>query len=119
MAKITDPDLLAQGVEVNFITGSKLIKLNPLGDLVPKDGITMQALYSFTKEQWRTDNNLIKFPFPFISITAEQFELVNGWNISGSISDPSSSKSISISGIDTRSGFKKRSKSKPYFKSTP
>lgn len=94
MAKITDPDLLAQGVEVQFITGSKLIKLTPIGDLTTKEGITMQALYSFTKEQWRTDNNLIKFAFPFTSITGEQFELINGWNLSGSLSDVSSSKSM-------------------------
>lgn len=94
MAKIIDPDLLNQGTEVQFITGSKLIKLNPTGNLTPKDGVSMQALYSFTKEQWRSDNNLIKFPFPFISITAEQFELINGWNISGSLNDPSSSKAM-------------------------
>ena len=94
MAKITDPDLLAQGVEVQFITGSKLIKLNPIGDLNTKDGVTMQALYSFTKEQWRTDSNLIKFAFPFISITSEQFELINGWDLSGSLSSVSSSKAM-------------------------
>ena len=94
MAKITDPDLLNQGTEVQFITGSKLIKLNPTGNLTPKDGVTMQALYSFAKEEWRTDANLIKYAFPFVSITSEQFELVNGWDISGSLTDTSSSKSM-------------------------
>lgn len=44
------------------------------------DGVSMQALYSFCKEEWRTlsDANmddLIKFVFPFESITREQFEL--------------------------------------------
>jgi hypothetical protein len=97
MAKITDPDNLNQSVEVEFITGSKLIKLNPAGNLEPYDGVTMQALYSFTKEEWLNDDNLIKFPFPFISITAEQFELFNGWDLSGSFEsllDPSSSKNM-------------------------
>lgn len=97
MAKITDPDLLAQGVEVQFITGSKLIKLIPAGDLVPYDGVTMQALYSFTKEEWLSDANLIKFPFPFISITGEQFEFINGWDLSGSyrsLTNSASSKNM-------------------------
>lgn len=43
------------------------------------DGVTLQALYSFTKEEWRLDDDLIKHPFPFIAITPEQFELVEGW----------------------------------------
>lgn len=97
MAKIVDPDDLNQGTEVEFITGSKLIKLNPAGNLEPYDGVTMQALYSFTKEEWLNDDNLIKFPFPFISITAEQFELINGWDLSGSylsLTDPSASKNM-------------------------
>lgn len=44
------------------------------------DGVAMQALYSFCKEEWRTLTNvnlvdLIKFIFPLESITREQFEL--------------------------------------------
>lgn len=44
------------------------------------DGVTMQALYSFCKEEWRTQSDasmddLIKFVFPLESITREQFEL--------------------------------------------
>ena len=57
------------------------------GDTNPSvaDGVLMQALYSFTKEEWRnnslddTVNNsgedLIKYTFPFVSITSEQFEI--------------------------------------------
>lgn len=87
MAKITDPDLLTQGTEIDFITGStKVIKLNRAGNL-SDDGVTMQALYSFIKEEWRDDSNLIKFNFPMISITSEQFELINTWDISGSYED--------------------------------
>ena len=46
------------------------------------DGVTMQALYSFLKEEWRSLDSslgnapdLIKFIFPLESITREQFEI--------------------------------------------
>lgn len=91
MAKITDPDLLNQGTEVDFITGSLAIKLNrgqgamtSSNGLASDAGVSLQTLYSFIKEEWKNDNNLIKFPFPMISITSEQFEFINGWNLSGS-----------------------------------
>lgn len=85
MAKILDPDLLNQGTEVEFLTGSRLIRLNQAGNL-STDGVSLQALYSFTKEEWKNDANLIKFPFPILSITSEQFEFINGWDLSGSAS---------------------------------
>ena len=66
MAKILDPDLLNQGTEVNFNTGSLLIELDPIGNLDAQDGVTLQALYSFTKEEWNSDDNLVKFGFPFV-----------------------------------------------------
>jgi len=87
MAKVVDPDNLNQGTEVEFITGSKVIKLNTAGNLVNvsgSDGVSFQTLYSFIKEEWKNDSNLIKFAFPMTSITSEQFELINGWNFSGS-----------------------------------
>ena len=82
MAKIVDPDDLNQGVEVTITPGaSGTITLNPgSGNLVYADGATGQAIYSFMKEEWKTDANLIKFPFPFIAITEEQFELIDAWN---------------------------------------
>jgi hypothetical protein len=94
MAKILDPDLLNQGVEVDFITGSLIIRINNAGNVVTNDGVAMQALYSFIKEEWNGDSNLVKFPFPMIAITSEQFEFINGWDISGSYSDQSSSKAL-------------------------
>lgn len=48
------------------------------------DGATLQSLYSFGKEEWRTDSmqynkdNLIKHEFPFEAITSEQFEVGGG-----------------------------------------
>lgn len=83
MAKITDPDDLAQGSEVTITTATKKIGLNIAGDLTT-DGVTLQCLYSFLKEEWKDDANLIKFDFPMISITNEMFELVNGWDFADS-----------------------------------
>jgi hypothetical protein len=82
MAKITDPDLLLQGQEVFFNTSTLKIQLyiGTASSTIDNGGVTLQALYSFSKEEWRTDNNLIKFPFPFVAITGEQFELTNGWD---------------------------------------
>jgi len=68
MPKIVDPDVLAQTVDVDS-TGSSAT-----------NGVTLQCLYSFTLEEWAVDANLIKFSFPFQPITAEQFELINGWS---------------------------------------
>lgn len=78
MAKIIDPDDLTQATEVVFDTTNKTIQLLVAGNL-STDGVTLQCLYSFIKEEWKNDNTLIKFPFPMIAITPEQFELINGW----------------------------------------
>jgi len=64
------------------------------GSSLSADGATEQALYSFSKEEWRNDgfngsilgsqstvaasDDLIKHEFPFEPITAEQFELGGG-----------------------------------------
>jgi hypothetical protein len=80
MPKIVDPDDLAQTSSVIFnfssptartidlatddISGSSLIEPTISGS---NTGVTLQALYSFCKEEWKTDNNLIKIPFPLIS----------------------------------------------------
>ena len=69
---------------VYFDTYSKKIWLIENGvtsgtNSLTDDGITLQAMYSFTKEEWKSDNFLIKFDFPFTAITPEQFEIVKGW----------------------------------------
>lgn len=46
---------------------------------VSDDGATLQAIYSFSKEEWKNDDNLIPHPFPFTAITPEQFELTDNW----------------------------------------
>ncbi len=88
MALITDPDLLEDSAaddgsqEVFINTTSKTIKLNVVGNL-STDGVTLKALYSFLKEEWRNDpntKNLAAFPFPMVPITDEAFEFVDGWD---------------------------------------
>lgn len=78
MALISDPDLLNQGVEVVITPSTKKIKLVVSGNL-SNDGVTGQCLYSFLKEEWKTDSTLIKYPFPMNSITNEQFEFIDDW----------------------------------------
>ncbi len=48
--------------------------------LLSVDGVVGQALYSFLKEEWKTDDDLIPFSFPMVAITPEQFEFTNNWN---------------------------------------
>ena len=45
------------------------------------DGVTLQALYSFLKEQWKNNDtdDFYRYKFPMEAITAEQFEFINGW----------------------------------------
>ncbi len=79
MALITDPDNLTQGVEVTINTSTKKIALSVAGNL-STDGVTLQALYSFLKEEWLSDSLLIPIKFPLLAITSRQFELINGWD---------------------------------------
>lgn len=92
MALITDPDLLNQSTqgtagtpdgEVFIDTGTKTIELIVFGNL-DNDGVTLKAVYSFLKEEWRTDADLIKFDFPMTPITDESMQIGvssrnNGW----------------------------------------
>ena len=72
MAKIVDPDFLRQTTEVVIDTAGKTIQLLVAGNLDDNNpgstsGATLQALYSFLKEEWKTDAALNKFKFPIIS----------------------------------------------------
>jgi hypothetical protein len=65
-----------------FVTASFEIR-EPTGGTIA-DGVTLQALYSFCKEEWRSDSaqfggdDLIRHTFPFEAITSEQFEIGGG-----------------------------------------
>jgi hypothetical protein len=84
MAKLVDPDDLNRNTEIRFNTGSnasgsKTIDLFLAGNLT-YDGVTGQCVYSKCKELWRTATDLIRFPFPIISITEKKFDIVNRWS---------------------------------------
>ena len=84
--KIVDPDLLVVGTELTIDTSAKTFTLNVAGNLVAKDGVTIQALYSKFVELW-TSATYNKYPFPMYTIDAKsgQFQFgfdgssYNGW----------------------------------------
>jgi hypothetical protein len=86
MAKLTDPDQLSVGTELSLDTSARTFTLNVTGNLVAKDGVTMQAVYSKFVELWTT-STYNKFPFPMYAIDAlsGQFQFgtdgqtYNGW----------------------------------------
>jgi hypothetical protein len=92
MALIIDPDFLHDaplstddGYEVFIDTANLQIELHTDGYL-STDGVALKCLYSFLKEEWRTDpnlKNLAAFPFPMTPITDESFEFIDGWNFDG------------------------------------
>jgi hypothetical protein len=92
MALITDPDFLDQSTQpgsgtpdgnVYINTTNRTIELIEFGDL-DSDGVTLRAVYSFLKEEWRSDSALIRFDFPMTPITDEAMQIGvssrnNGW----------------------------------------
>jgi len=82
MGKIIDLDDLNQGTEIVFDRTNKTIQLLVAGNL-STDGVTIQCVYSFCKDQWKTDANLIKQPFPMKAIdgpSGTQFDMIGGWD---------------------------------------
>ena len=87
MAKIIDPTDLTRssslanlGVDGNIWidVATKKISMAVFG-LLTTDGASLQAVYSYLKDEWKTDVDLIKFPFPITAITPEQFEFTDTW----------------------------------------
>lgn len=103
-AFISDPDELSATVkltnetrapasEVFIDTVAKEISLViDAANVLTEDGVTLKALYSFLKDRWLADADLIKFPFPMTPITDEQFEFYNGWNLNKSTTSGSASQ---------------------------
>jgi len=79
MAKITDPDLIAIDTEITLDTAAKTFTLNVAGDLVAKDGVTLQALYSFFVDTW-TNSAYNKFQFPMYCIDAKSGQFIFGFD---------------------------------------
>jgi hypothetical protein len=90
MAKLTDPDSLVVDTEITIDVSAKTFTLNVAGNLVAKDGVTIQALYSKFVELW-TSVTYNKYPFPMYAIDAKsgQFQFgtdgqtFNGWKPAG------------------------------------
>jgi hypothetical protein len=86
MAKIIDGDDLVVGTEITLDTSGKTFTLAAAGNLVAKDGVTLQALYSKFIKLWETAT-YNKYPFPMYAIDAlsGQFQFgtdggsYNGW----------------------------------------
>jgi hypothetical protein len=86
MPKITDGDDLNVGTEITIDTAAKTFTLVAAGNLVAKDGVTLQALYSKFIKLWET-STYNKYPFPMYAIDAlsGQFQFgfdggsYNGW----------------------------------------
>ena len=77
MALINDPDQILQGTEITIDKTGLTLALNIAGNL-SEDGATLQAIYSFLKEEWLNEvNDVHKYTFPMLSITPEQFEIGN------------------------------------------
>lgn len=73
MAKITDPDSLRVGTELALDTAAKTFTLTTAGagnNIVAKDGVSLQALYSKFKELWLT-STYQPYAFPMYTIDAE------------------------------------------------
>lgn len=84
---ITDPDNLTYEL-ANSPTSSymltvdladKLISLTQVGALTT-DGVTLKCIYSKLKEIWKNEAAAIKYKFPMVPITDEQFEIIDGWD---------------------------------------
>ncbi len=69
MAKITNKSQLNVGTELTIDTATSTFTLNVAGNLVAKDGVTLQALYSKFVDLW-TSSTYNKFEFPMYAIDA-------------------------------------------------
>jgi hypothetical protein len=87
MAKITSKTSLIVGTEIVINETAKTIQLLEAGNLVFKDGVTLQAVYSKLVDLWAT-SSYQDSPFPMYAIDAlsGQFQIgtdganANGWN---------------------------------------
>jgi hypothetical protein len=89
MAKITTKAGLVVGTELTVDTTNKIITLNVAGNLVAKDGVSWQALYSKFVDLWTTATyNDFPFPFYALDVLSGQFLMgtdgstYNGWKFS-------------------------------------
>ena len=77
MAMITDPDLIAVGTEITLDTAARTFTLNVAGDLVAKDGVDANALWSFFVDIWATATYK-PYPFPMNKIDNRSGQYIFG-----------------------------------------
>lgn len=85
MAKITSRALINVGTELTIDEPNRTFTLNVAGNLVAKDGVTLQALYSKFVDLWNT-STYQDSPFPMYTIDARsgQFQFgTDGQTFSG------------------------------------
>jgi len=87
MAKITSRTLLNAGTEIFIDTAAKTVQLVATGNLVAKDGVTLQAVYSKLVDLWNTATyNDYDFPMYAKDVIAGEYSIgyngfsYNGWN---------------------------------------
>jgi hypothetical protein len=86
MAKLTSPSSLNVGTEIVIDEPNRTIRLVAAGNLVAKDGVTLQAVYSKLVQLWAT-STYQDSPFPLyaIDVLSGQFQVgtdgatYNGW----------------------------------------
>lgn len=69
MAKITSQSQLVVGTEIVIDEAAKTIQLLEAGNLIFKDGVTLQAVYSKLVSLWAT-STYQDSPFPMYAIDA-------------------------------------------------
>lgn len=79
MAKIIDPDDIIVDTEITIDTTAKTFTLNVAGNLIAKDGVTLQALYSKFVDLWLTAA-YNKYAFPMYVIDALSGQYVFGFD---------------------------------------
>lgn len=72
---------------ISLDTVARTITITPGSGILPgvSDGVSGQALYSALKLLWKNNAAYLKLPFPMESITPEQFEIINGWSWSNTV----------------------------------
>lgn len=88
MAKLIDPDSLSgqeSPLEVIIDTTGKTVQLVVAGTLSnaspgSTSGVTLQCVYSYLKEEWKTQTALNKFKFPMKMFTKTDGIMINGWD---------------------------------------
>ena len=82
MAMIQDPDLLNIGTEITINTGARTFTLVEAGNLVAKDGVDMNALWSFFVDKWATATYK-PYPFPMNKVDNRSGQYIFGRDTGG------------------------------------